>query len=151
MMKRLREMTAEEREAASDELCERVLEMTPWAEAQSAVLFVPLPSEPIITPLKLDCDARKVSCVTLAQSTRTDTDLQLPSSIDLILVPGIAFSTDRRRLGRGGGFFDRLLAGPAANAFKLGVCFSFQMIESVPTESHDVVMDAIVTDRRVFL
>jgi 5-formyltetrahydrofolate cyclo-ligase len=151
MMKRLREMTAEDREAASDELCERVLEMTPWAEAQSAVLFVPMPSEPIITPLKLDCDARKVSCVTLAQSTRTDTELQLPASIDLILVPGVAFSTDRHRLGRGGGFFDRLLAGPAANAFKLGVCFSFQMIESVPTESHDVVMDAIVTDQRVFL
>ncbi|MEY2485657.1 MAG: 5-formyltetrahydrofolate cyclo-ligase [Verrucomicrobiota bacterium] len=151
MMKRLREMTAEDREAASDELCERVLEMTPWAEAQSAVLFVPMPSEPIITPLKLDCDARKVSCVTLAQSTRTDTELQLPASIDLILVPGVAFSTDRHRLGRGGGFFDRLLAGPAANAFKLGVCFSFQMIESVPTESQDVVMDAIVTDQRVFL
>ncbi|MEY2539665.1 MAG: 5-formyltetrahydrofolate cyclo-ligase [Verrucomicrobiota bacterium] len=151
MMKRLREMTAEDREAASDELCERVLEMTPWAEAQSAVLFVPMPSEPIITPLKLDCDARKVSCVTLAQSTRTDTELQLPASIDLILVPGVAFSTDRHRLGRGGGFFDRLLAGPAANAFKLGVCFSFQMIESVPTEAHDVVMDAIVTDQRVFL
>lgn len=151
IMKRLREMTAEDREAASDELCERVLEMTPWAEAQSAVLFVPLPSEPIITPLKLDCDARKVSCVTVAQSARADTELQLPPSIDLILVPGVAFSTDRHRLGRGGGFFDRLLAGPAANAFKLGVCFSFQMIESVPTGSHDVVMDAIVTDQRVFL
>jgi len=70
----------------------------------------------------------------------------LPETIDLILVPGLAFSKDRHRLGRGGGFFDRLLAGRAAGAFKLGICFSFQVLESVPTESHDIVMDAVVTD-----
>ena len=148
MIKRLRQMTAEDREAASEEICERVLEMAKWAEAETAVLFVPLPSEPIITPLKLDCDARKVTCITIPQSARTESALQLPESIDLILVPGLAFSKDRHRLGRGGGFFDRLLAGPAANAFKLGVCFSFQILDAVPLETHDVVMDAIVTDQR---
>jgi 5-formyltetrahydrofolate cyclo-ligase len=146
MMKQLRQMTAEDRQSYSDEICERILEMAKWAEAQSAVLFVPLPSEPIITPLKLDCDVRKVSCVTIPQSARTETELHLPESIDLILVPGLAFSNDRRRLGRGGGFFDRLLAGRAAQAFKLGICFSFQITDEVPSEPHDVVMDAVITD-----
>jgi 5-formyltetrahydrofolate cyclo-ligase len=146
MMKLLRQMTAAERQSYSEEICERILEMTPWNEAQNVLLFSPLPSEPIITPLKLDCEARKVACANLPQSARSDSDLHLPETIDLILVPGLAFSKDRHRLGRGGGFFDRLLAGRAAGAFKLGICFSFQVLESVPTDSHDIIMDAVVMD-----
>ena len=146
MMTRLRQMTAEERQSHSEEICERILEMTRWNEAQNVLLFSPLPSEPMITPLKLDCEARKVSCTNIPQNPRRESDLHLPETIELILVPGLAFSKDHHRLGRGGGFFDRLLAGRAAGAFKLGICFSFQVLESVPTESHDIVMDAIVTD-----
>jgi 5-formyltetrahydrofolate cyclo-ligase len=146
MMKQVRQMTAEDRESFSEEICERVLEMAEWAQAQTAVLFIPLPSEPMITPLKLDCDVRKVVCVSIPQSPKPDQELHLPENIDLVLVPALAFSKDRRRLGRGGGFFDRMLGGRAANAFKLGVCFSFQIVDSVPTEAHDVVMDAVVTE-----
>ena len=146
MRLRLRELTAEDREAFSEEICERVLEMEQWAQAQRIILFAPLPSEPIITPLKLDCDVRKVSCVTIPQSPKTEAVLHLPETIDLIIVPGLAFSQDRHRLGRGGGFFDKLLAGPAKDAFKLGICFSFQIVDQVPTEAHDVVLDAVVTN-----
>jgi 5-formyltetrahydrofolate cyclo-ligase len=149
MKGQLRAMTAEDRQSYSEEICERVLEMTPWLEAQTIVLFSPLPSEPIITPLKLDCDARQISCVTIAQSSRSESELHLPEAIDLILVPGLAFSKDRHRLGRGGGFFDRLLAGRAAGAFKLGICFSFQLVDAIPTEEHDIVMNAVVTEERV--
>lgn len=146
MRHRLREMTAEERQAFSEEICERILEMAEWNEAQSVLLFSPLPSEPIITPLKLDCDARKCACITIPQSPKSEADLNLPETIDLVLVPGLAFSKDRHRLGRGGGFFDRLLSGRAANAFKLGLGFSFQVLDAVPTEGHDVVMHAVVTE-----
>jgi 5-formyltetrahydrofolate cyclo-ligase len=145
--RRSREMTVEERQEYSDEICERILEMTQWAEAQSVVLFSPLPSEPIITPLKLDCEARKISSANIPQSVRSESDLHLPDAIDLILVPGIAFSKDGHRLGRGGGFFDRLLAGPAANALKLGVCFSFQLLDNIPCDSHDVLVDIVMTNR----
>lgn len=146
IQRRVREVTAEEREEYSDEICERILEMSQWAEAQKVVLFLPLPSEPIITPLKLDCEARKISAVNIPQSARSESDLHLPDAIDLILVPGVAFSKDHHRLGRGGGFFDRLLAGRAANAFKIGVCFAFQVLDSIPTEGHDVAMDAVITN-----
>ena len=148
-MKRLREMTAEDRQSFSEEICERVLEMSQWAEAQNVILFSPLPSEPIILPLKLDCEARKVSCATMPQSARSESELHLPDAIDLILVPGVAFSKDRHRLGRGGGFFDRLLAGRAANAFKLGICFSFQILDNIPMKGHDIAMDAVVYDKGV--
>ena len=146
MRLRLRAMTAEDRQSLSDEICERVLEMAQWAEAQNVILFSPLPSEPIITPLKLDCDARKASFANIPQTPKSEADLHLPDTIDLILIPGLAFSKDRHRLGRGGGFFDRLLAGRANGAFKLGICFSFQLLDTIPTESHDIVMDAVVTD-----
>ena len=142
-------MTVEEREEYSEEICERVLEMSEWAEAKQVVLFLPLPSEPIITPLKLDCEARKITSLSIPQSARNESDLHLPDTIDLILVPGVAFSKDRHRLGRGGGFFDRLLAGRAAKAFKVGICFSFQVLDTIPTEPHDIVMNAIVSDVRV--
>ncbi len=146
MITRLRQLTAEERVSLSEEICEKVLEMSEWNEARNVVLFSPLPSEPIISPLKLDCEARKATCTNIPQSARNEADLHLPDSIDLILVPGLAFSRDRHRLGRGGGFFDRLLSGRAANAFKLGLCFSFQLLDHVPVEGHDVVMDAVITD-----
>ena len=146
MRQRLRDLTAEDRQAYSDEICERVLEMTEWAQAQHIVLFNPLPSEPIIIPLQIDCKARNVTCGTIPQSAKSEGDLHLPEQIDVIVVPGLAFSRDKHRLGRGGGFFDRLLEGRAKDAFKLALCFDFQLLDSIPTEGHDVVMDAVVTN-----
>ena len=139
-------MTAEERQDYSEEICERVLEMTEWAEANRVVLFVPLPSEPIITPLKLDCEARKIISISIPQSARNESELHLPDPIDLIVVPGVAFSKDRHRLGRGNGFFDRLLTGRAAQALKIGVCFSSQMLDTLPSDRRDVMMDAVITN-----
>ena len=91
MRHRLRELTAEDRQSLSEEICERVLGLSQWLEAQSVVLFSPLPSEPITTPLKLDCDARKVSAFIIPQTARTESELHLPETIDLILVPGPRF------------------------------------------------------------
>lgn len=69
-----------------------------------------------------------------------------PEEIDLVLVPGLAFTRDGRRLGRGGGFYDRYLASLPAGAMKLGVCFQCQLVESLPLEAHDQPVHAIVTE-----
>ena len=63
-------------------------------------------------------------------------------SIDLIIVPGIAFDKNMNRLGRGKAYYDKLLKD--TNAFKAGVCFDFQIIQRVPAESHDVKMDDVI-------
>ena len=68
------------------------------------------------------------------------TDLE---SVDAIIVPGVAFDKEGHRMGRGRGFYDRLLTS-TPNAYKIGVCFDFQMVESVPVEPHDVMMDRVV-------
>jgi len=63
---------------------------------------------------------------------------------DVILVPGVAFSPGKVRLGYGGGFYDRFLA--ASDALKIGVAFSCQVLPELPAEAHDVRMDAIITE-----
>lgn len=65
-----------------------------------------------------------------------------PELIDLVLVPGLAFDADNNRLGRGKGFYDRFL--PRTNAYKIGICFGFQMVAHVPVDRHDVKMDEVL-------
>ena len=69
-----------------------------------------------------------------------------PGKIDLLLVPGLAFTRDGQRLGRGGGYYDRYLAGLPAGAVKLGVCFECQLVDRLPSEAHDQRVHAIVTE-----
>jgi 5-formyltetrahydrofolate cyclo-ligase len=69
-----------------------------------------------------------------------------PEKIDLILVPGLAFTRDGQRLGRGGGYYDRYLAALPSGAVKLGVCFQCQLLDSLPLEAHDQRVHAVVTE-----
>ena len=69
------------------------------------------------------------------------------SAIDLMLVPGVAFDRNGNRLGRGRGFYDRLLH--QLTALKFGICFDFQLIPEVPVESFDIGMDAVITEKEV--
>ena len=62
------------------------------------------------------------------------------------IVPGLAFTRDGRRLGYGGGWYDRLLADAPKDAVKLGVAYSFQIVEDLPAEPHDIQLTAIVAD-----
>lgn len=62
--------------------------------------------------------------------------------IETAVIPGIAFDEEGHRLGRGGGYYDRLL--PQLKAYKLGVCFPFQLLDVIPYEDYDIVMDEVV-------
>jgi 5-formyltetrahydrofolate cyclo-ligase len=64
--------------------------------------------------------------------------------LDLIVVPGLAFTDEGSRLGRGAGFYDRFLSTVPGTTLKIGVCFEFQRLSEIPHESHDVKMDTIV-------
>ena len=64
--------------------------------------------------------------------------------IDLAIIPGISFDAHGNRLGRGKGYYDRLL--PNIKAYKIGVCFAFQVSKEIPTEPHDTRMDLVITE-----
>lgn len=67
--------------------------------------------------------------------------------LDVILVPGLAFSArDGARLGRGGGYYDRLLAEPTMRAQLVGVGFHMQLLPDVPCEPHDARIPDLVTE-----
>ena len=72
-------------------------------------------------------------------------------SIDVVLVPGLAFDLRCFRLGYGGGFYDRLLAAPGCAALAVGVGFDEQLVDRLPVEPHDRAVDVVVTDRRTVL
>lgn len=65
---------------------------------------------------------------------------------DLVLVPGMAFDLQGNRLGRGKGFYDRILA--EASGVKCGVAYDFQLKENIPTEPHDAKVNFIFTPSR---
>lgn len=71
-----------------------------------------------------------------------------PAAVDLALVPGLAFDTAGRRLGRGGGHYDRLLARTAG--VHAGVALEEQLIERVPVGPRDRKMAVVVTDERIY-
>lgn len=74
-------------------------------------------------------------------------------AIDVFVVPGVAFDQRRHRLGRGGGHYDRLLAAVRAagrRAAAIGLAYDFQVVAVCPVAPHDVPLDRVVTDRRIF-
>ncbi|HBA83443.1 MAG TPA: 5-formyltetrahydrofolate cyclo-ligase [Verrucomicrobia bacterium] len=70
------------------------------------------------------------------------------AQLDLIVVPGLAFDRAGRRVGRGKGYFDRLLA--ACRGFKVGLALERQLVRSAPVEAHDVRLDAVVTEAKIY-
>lgn len=67
--------------------------------------------------------------------------------IDLIIVPGVAFDRQKNRMGRGKGYYDRLLA--SLSIPRIGLCFDFQLFDEIPTEPFDKKMDMLITEKEV--
>ena len=70
-------------------------------------------------------------------------DYPSPSMIELAIVPGVAFDRSYHRLGRGRGYYDRLL--PQLRTYNIGVCFDFQLFDTIPYDENDVLMDEVVS------
>lgn len=65
---------------------------------------------------------------------------------EIIIIPGIVFDLKRNRLGHGKGLYDIFLSDK--KLYKIGIAFDFQIVDKVPTKSHDVGMDLIITEKR---
>ena len=71
-----------------------------------------------------------------------------PGQVDWVLVPGLAFDCQRRRLGRGAGYYDRLLPTLRPDAIKVALILETQWVDEIPAEAHDVSLDAVVSCSR---
>ncbi len=72
-----------------------------------------------------------------------------PDCLDLIILPGLAFDLRGNRLGRGGGYYDRLLAQVHPWTLLIALAFDFQVQEQIPAEDHDLPLDIIITPSRI--
>lgn len=64
--------------------------------------------------------------------------------IDFSIIPGVSFDSKGNRLGRGKGYYDKLL--PLLNSYNVGICYGFQVSELIPTEAFDRPMDEVWTE-----
>lgn len=74
---------------------------------------------------------------------------KLPATLDVAIVPGLAFDTEGYRLGYGGGWYDKILEEINVKTI-IGLCFQEQLVQKLPAESHDKPVDVIITDIEVF-
>ena len=157
-------LTTEQKNAESSAVWQYV-EATPvFAEAQHILLYHSLPDElsthqvidrwvelgkTIYLPVVIGDDlvVRRYSREAMQQGefnimepTGADTDTDV---LQLIIVPGVAFDSAGNRLGRGKGYYDRLLSRTHATC--IGVCYKCQLLPSIPAEAHDKVMHYIIT------
>jgi 5-formyltetrahydrofolate cyclo-ligase len=70
------------------------------------------------------------------------------ANIDLIVVPGVAFDRNCNRVGRGKGYYDRLLA--TNHATTIGIAYDFQVLDDIEVEPHDVPLDILITDKHIY-
>jgi len=81
------------------------------------------------------------------QQPKTDRSKIVPlSQIDLVILPGLVFDKRNHRLGRGAGFYDRFLADLPENTPTIGLAYDFQVIDRLPSQSHDIPVLNVITN-----
>jgi 5-formyltetrahydrofolate cyclo-ligase len=175
--RRLRALGREARTAAEVEIGRRVWSLPEVAAARTLLLFADLPEEVPTDAIAAEALRRGLTVVyprTLPETRgmtlhRVDSLEHLrtgsygirepevercpeiaESSIDVALVPGLAWDRRGSRLGRGAGYYDRLFGNAAWRGFRCGIFFSLQEVDSIPTEPWDLPLDAVVTEREAW-
>jgi 5-formyltetrahydrofolate cyclo-ligase len=166
-------ITPEQRLHASDLACALMRKQKIWSDAKSVMFYGALHDEINFAPLideALDL-GKTVALPKFVEATQTylpfkishaqrdcaagkfgiiepgATCAEFPANrLDLILVPGVAFDVTGHRLGRGQGFYDRLLA--TVVGIKCGVAFDEQLVQRIPAEAHDIRMNCVITPTR---
>lgn len=169
----LAQLSEPDRRECSRQIRSRIKTLEVWKQAVSVLFYAPFGAEPDIWELIKDalasekraflprfdrrqaiykvCEIRDAETDTekgrfgIREPRQTCPELSL-NRLDLILVPGIAFDLEGHRLGRGKGYYDRLLA--ELHGVKCGVAFDEQIVNCVPVEPHDMRLNCIVTPTR---
>lgn len=101
-----------------------------------------------LIPCKLT-SSRAVSNQQFNVPEPTEEDFFPVKKIDLVIVPGLAFTKEGDRIGYGKGYFDRFLE--KTSAYKIGLCFDEFITKELPIERHDIKMNTVITDKRVIV
>lgn len=173
LRQKIRTLSPESIADRSQKACGQLLQTPEYLNAEIVLVFLSLPTEIDTTPLVLDCWLRQKRVLAplvnydirrmIPVEINSIGDLQpdqfgvrqpvrgqpIPASlIDLILVPGLGFDHAGRRMGRGGGFYDRFLSDPRIHAITCGLAFDELYIPELPVAPHDRSVNMLITDQR---
>ena len=164
------------RHDASAAACSNLTSLEAFRHASVVMLYMPVACEADLTSAALRCFRMgKTVCVPRVDWKRKDLDPVevtsfddeavdtdengqrtppsgaplLPTMVDLVVVPGLAFDPHGHRLSRGVGYYDRFLGRLRRSATTVGLAFDVQIIDSIPANERDMSVDIVVTDRRV--
>ena len=173
----LTKMTAADREEKSRRLRKHLINFQDFTDATTVLFFASLSTEPDLFPL-LDDESLRHMTFCFPRVERNNLALYTVGSIkdlasakgkllepnpkkcdklevddvEVALIPGLAFAErSGGRIGRGGGFYDRLLAEEFLHAQSLGICFHSQIKSTLPLEPHDELVDGMITETGVHL
>ena len=162
---RLAVLGADDKRLRSQQICDEVKKHLAVSGARVVALFSPLGYEPDVWPLveSLTCtvsvvlprvegevmnfyvyDRNSMAVGSFGINEPQSGMLVKAGEIEAVVVPGLAFTADGARMGRGKGYYDKYLSQSDFLALKIGVCYSEQLVPHIPTESHDVAMDVII-------
>jgi len=166
-------LSKEERAERSRAIAERVVAIPEVMAARTVAVYSPLNTEvdPALVAFRFIARGDRIAWPRVTQDSRILTfatcdakelvrgplgALEPPlkaatvplDEIEAVLMPGVAFSEDGLRLGRGGGYYDATLKRVPTRALRIGLGFDVQIVPSLPREPHDVPLDAVVTEAR---
>lgn len=162
-------------EAQNVEAARRLFAEPEYRRAEILMIYLSLPSEVGTTPIVLQAwrDLKRVLAPQVSWESKQmipveinnlDTDITstpyglyqpvrgtpIPIElIDLVIVPGLGFDAEGNRLGRGRGLYDRFLARPQFRGVICGLAYEDQLVDSIPSRSHDRKVHMLVTDKAV--
>lgn len=167
-------LSAQQREDSSAALCQRLLALPVFVRAQRVMLYAAHGAEvnlealtrlapekqycyPVCLPerqMAAACPVNEESWETGAYGIRAPvlarSQVLEPESLDLVLVPCTAFDDHCRRVGMGGGYYDRFLPR-CKTAVSVGVAFSCQRVERAEVDQFDWTLDLFVTEQEIFV
>ena len=158
-------LSDEEKHSISLQIFSKIAELEEFGQASVIALFMALPDEPqtahfieqisrykrVVVP-RIEgeemefydiADGVKVGAFGIMEPIAA-TPIE-PSEIDVMIVPGVAFTRDGKRLGRGKGYYDKYQSHKGFRAYTIGICYPCQLVGELPTEPHDKQLDLIVT------
>ena len=153
----------------SHEICRKVISSEQWCTSSVILLYHSLPHE-VNTSLLIDTahsegktillpkvvgdnlelyiyspDSLQQGAYGIMEPTGTLFPIDRYAEITLAIIPGLAFTPSGARLGRGKGYYDRLLP-QLTSAYRMGLCFSYQCLSTLPTEEHDILMHSVIAE-----
>ena len=139
----IKRLSAADRDTQSLFICLQILGTAEWQQAQTVMLYQALPDEVSLQLLIDDASGSGKEIIIPDQSASAPViPDEVLAQIDFAIIPGRAFTRQGKRMGRGGGWYDRIL--PKMKCPKWGVAFSCQIKKDIPTDEWDVRMNKVV-------